>query len=64
MDLLCMRLFGSAQSYWRKLLPTLRRENGRRHAGARRRVAGNDMNIKQMKFRKIAENTQLKEEEQ
>ena len=29
MDLLCMRLFGSAQSYWRKLLPILRREDGR-----------------------------------
>ena len=40
------------------------RSDGRRHAGARGRVAGNDMNIKQMKFRKIAENTQLKEEEQ
>lgn len=47
-----------------KLLPQLRREDGCRHAGARRRVAGNDMNIKQMKFRRIAENTQLKEEEQ
>ena len=47
-----------------EILPELRRENGRRHAGARGRVAGNDMNIKQMKFRRIAENTQLKEEEQ
>ena len=42
----------------------MRGADGRRHAGARGRVAGNDMNIKQMKFRKIAENTQLKEEEQ
>ena len=42
----------------------IKASDGRRHAGARGRVAGNDMNIKQMKFRKIAENTQLKEEEQ
>ena len=47
-----------------EFLPKLRSENGRRHAGAGGRIAGNDMNIKQMKFRKIAENTQLKEEEQ
>lgn len=47
-----------------EILPKLRRENGRRHAGAVGRIAGNDMNIKQMEFRRIAENTQLKEEEQ
>ena len=47
-----------------EILPELRRENGRRHAVAGGRIAGNDMNIKQMKFRKIAENTQLKDEEQ
>lgn len=45
-------------------MPELRREDGRRHAGAGGRIAGNDMNIKQMKFRKIAESAQLKEEEQ
>ena len=43
---------------------SIMRSDGRRYAGAGGRVAGNDMNIKQMKFRKIAENTQLKEEEQ